>query len=377
MLFSEIEGLDELKQQLIRSVENQHVAHAQLFAGREGSANLALALAFATYINCENKQENDACGVCPTCFKTRKYIHPDYHYIFPTYNKTKKEASNKEEQRAQFLTDWRNFLVKNSYASLSDWANYTKAENKQCTISIDESRKIIQDVSLKAFESEYKVFFMWLPEYMNESASNSLLKVLEEPPEKTLFFLITNDLEQILPTILSRTQMVRIRPFSDEEIQYSLINQFHKDALRSRNIAPLAEGNLNKAMRLIDELSNDNHTIFRNWMRHSFSADFTQLIRFSEEYHKLSKVQQKGLLQYGMNIIRELLLFHHGAFDLLRVPEAEKQFLEGFAKAVKVDKLEEIYELFDEAYMHIERNLNTKILCLDLGLQMVKIFRRK
>lgn len=255
MFFSQIQGLEEVKNQLITSVENQHVAHAQLFAGREGSANLTMALAFANYINCQNKQGNDACGVCSTCSKTKKYIHPDYHFIFPTYTKTKKEAANKEEQRNQFLTDWRSFLLKNSYAGLSDWADFTKAENKQCTIGIDESRKLLQDVSLKAFESEYKIFFIWLPEYMNDSASNSLLKVLEEPPKKTLLFLITNDLEQILPTILSRTQIVHVRPFSDEEIQDSLINQFYKEPIKAKNIAPLAEGNLNRALELCEELA--------------------------------------------------------------------------------------------------------------------------
>lgn len=377
MFFSQIQGLQEVKNQLITSVKNQHVAHAQLFSGREGSANLTMALAFANYINCQNKQGNDACGVCSTCSKTKKYIHPDYHFIFPTYTKTKKEASTKEEQRNQFLVDWRTFLAKNPYSGLSDWADFTKAENKQCNIGIDESRKLLQDVALKAFESEYKVFFIWLPEYLNDSASNSLLKVLEEPPKKTLFFLITNDLEQILPTILSRTQLVNIRPFSDEEIQDSLIHQFQKEPLKAKNVAPLAEGNLNRALELCEELSNDNHLIFKNWMRHAFSADFTQLVGFSEEFQKLSKVQQKGLLQYGMNIIRELLLFHHGANQLIRLSDSEKQFLEGFAKAVKVNKLEEIYQLFDETHLHIERNLSAKILILDVGLQMVKIFRSK
>ncbi|MCP4521818.1 MAG: DNA polymerase III subunit delta' [Cytophagales bacterium] len=377
MFFSQIQGLDEIKEQLVASVENQHVAHAQLFAGGEGGGALALALAFANYINCENKQGGNACGECAVCQKTKKHIHPDYHFIFPTYTKTKKEASNKEEQKSQFLSDWRVFLNKNPYPSLSAWADFSKADNRQCNISIEESRRIIKDVSMKAFEAEYKVFFMWLPEYMNEAASNALLKVLEEPPHKTLFFLVTQSLEQVLPTILSRTQIVNVRPFTEYEVQNILINQFYTEAPKARNLALWADGNVEKALSLGKEKENDSFLAFKNWMRHAFMGDFTNLVKFSDEYQKLSKVAQKSLLTYAENVIRELLLFHHGASNLLRMPEEERTFLEGFAKAVKPEHLEDMYAVFEEALIHIERNINAKMISLDVGLQMVKLFRKK
>ena len=222
MRFGDIYGLEEIKRGLIEAVQKGHVAHAQLFSGPTGSANLALALAFITYINCENPTE-DSCGTCASCQKNTKFIHPDVHFIFPVSSTTR--ITGKDVLSTNFLKEWRHFLEEDPYGDIADWSVVFGGENKQLNISKGESKSIIQKLSLKAFEGGYKTILIWLPEYMHASAANGILKVLEEPADRTLFLLVTQNHEKLLGTILSRTQKVFIRSFNPSEISAILQNQ--------------------------------------------------------------------------------------------------------------------------------------------------------
>lgn len=373
MKFSEIPGLEETKKTLINSVKNKHVAHAQLFFGPGGSGNLALALAYATYINCENKQENDSCGICASCSKYNKLIHPDLHFVYPV---TTTKQVTKDPLSHLFIKDWRNFVLQNPFGNLNDWSNFIGAENKQLSISVEEGRNIIKTLVLKSFEAEFKVLILWLPENMNVSAANAILKILEEPPEKTIFLLVTNNQDKIITTILSRTQKVKIRGFRDEEILKTLVGVHKVEEKRAQQLAWLAEGDYNEAMRLMDEVEEDNNQLFKDWMRLCYRKNnIKELVEWSEVFQKLGREAQKSLLQYGLTIIRECLVFRH-ASDLLKLKEDDFKFVEGFSKVLSEDKIEDITSNLNEAFYHIERNANGKIIFLDTSFNLSAIFKR-
>ncbi|WMJ75277.1 DNA polymerase III subunit delta' [Cytophagaceae bacterium ABcell3] len=359
-----------IKKTLISSVQNNHIAHAQLFAGQNGSASLALALAYATYINCENKTEHDACGQCPSCLKINKLIHPDLHFIFPV-NTTK--TVTKDATCTTFMKDWRQFLLENPYNTLSGWGQHIGAENKQLNISADEARNIIKTVSLKAYEGEYKIMIMWMAEQMNVTAANAILKILEEPPEKTVFLLISGDLEKILPTILSRAQVFRIPPFSDQEISSHLVNELNIEQNKAEQVAYLADGNLNEALKLLSDLNEDNLGQVSNWLRSCYKKDFAELISRAESFHKLNKDSQKGFFQYSLNIIRESLVCKYASEDFLRLKEEDLNFIVNFSKILDHHKIDKLNKEFNEASFHLERNASPKIVFLDVSLSVSSI----
>ena len=235
MRFADIPGLEELKDQLMRNIDSGMVAHAQMFAGPSGSAKLALALAYATTLNCTNRQEMDACGECPSCHKISKYIHPDLHFAFPVSTAPSKQG--KPAISDTFISDWRNFLDKNLYAGAFEWSQEYGGEDKQLNISREESRQIVKKLTLKSFEGAFKIMIIWLPEYMHPAAANALLKLLEEPPESTVFLMISDDHEKIIGTILSRVQLLRIRPFKQSEIAKYLQEHLDVQEAKANQIA--------------------------------------------------------------------------------------------------------------------------------------------
>jgi DNA polymerase-3 subunit delta' len=368
VLFSQIKGLEETKASLIASVKNRHVAHAQLFAGPEGSGSLAMALAYATYINCEAKGETDSCGTCPSCNKFNKLIHPDLHFVFPV---STTKSVTKDASSASFMKEWRNFIAENPYGGPIEWGNYIGAENKQLNISVEESRNIIKTVTMKSFEAEYKIMVIWLPEQMNSSSANAILKVLEEPPVNTIFLLVTQNPDKIITTVLSRTQRVKVRPFTDEEVTRYFIEEKHLEEKQAKQIAYLADGNLNEGIRLLEQSEEDNHQMFREWMRLCYKKNnILDLVDWSESFQKLGREGQKNLFQYGLNIMRETLICRLNSKQLLRLNEEDLKFVEGFSKALNEVKIENISKGLNEAYYHIERNANAKIVFLDLSLQI-------
>jgi DNA polymerase-3 subunit delta' len=372
MFFREITGLEDIKQTLISAVQKGQIAHAQLFFGNEGSANLAMALAYATYINCENRQPEDSCGQCASCSKINKFIHPDVHFVFPVAT-TKKVT--KDPLSENFLPEWRNFLKANVYACLTDWCSYIGTENKQPNISAEESRSIIQKLSLKAYEAQYKVLIIWLPELLNITSANALLKILEEPPPKTVFLLVSQSVEKLLSTILSRTQLIRIRSFNNLEIEKVLIQKHGIEARRATQIAYLSDGNLQQALELGKESVNDNHELFREWMRLCFRANFTGLVEWMEKFAKMSKESQKSLLMYGIEMVRETLVWPYKEARLVRLEGEELTFIEGFSKVITPAKAEGVYNQLNEACFHLERNASAKIVFLDTSLAISGIIK--
>ncbi len=373
MMFKDIPGLSEAKKKLVSSVRNNHVAHAQLFSGKPGSANLSLALAFSTYLNCENQGE-DSCGECASCVKAKKYIHPDIHFVFPV---CPLPIEKKEAKSAAFIKEWREFLHLNPYGNDEDWSNFFGAENKQLNISKEESRQIIRDLSLKSFEGKYKVMIIWLAEYLHPSAANGILKILEEPPENTIFLLVTYDREQLITTILSRTQVFHVPSFSDDEISAYLQDSHQLDEKRANQLALLSGGNLNLATKLITEVEDDSHQLFRDWMRVCYEKKHPTLVDWTDKFFTMNKVSQKSMIQYGINMLRESLISQNQVIDLQKVINADEQdFVSKFGGTLRDHhKIERFYGELNTFLYHIERNINVKIAFLDTSLKIHTIFR--
>lgn len=371
MRFADIPGLSAAKQQLIHAIKSNHVAHAQLFYGQEGSANLALALAYATYINCLKPTDLDSCGTCDSCTKMDKLVHPDLQFVFPV--SSTKSVTGKNVVSSSYLKEWRSFLNANKYGSLVDWSEHYGAENKQANISKEESRNIIKSLTLKSFEAEYKVMIIWLPEYMNVSAANGILKILEEPAEKTLFLLVTCEYERLLTTILSRCQLFKVPSFSDEEIKEYLAGTKGIEEGKAKKLAALAEGSLQAAVENIDSTEDDAHVMFRDWMRQCWVKDFTLLNGTNDSFSKLSKTAQKLFLQYALNMMRQAVVSEYLVGEKEKLNDSEKDFAVKFGKALTTQKLEKISEEFSKAHYHLERNANVKILFLDLSLTVGRI----
>lgn len=374
MRFSQIHGLEETKEHLINGVINNHIAHAQLFAGIEGSAVLPMALAYATYVNCEQPTDTDSCGTCPSCIKNDKYVHPDTHFIFPV--SATKEITGKDANSQGFMAPWRSFLLDNPYGNLVDWSEAFGGENKQAAISRQESRNIIERLSLKSFEGKYKVMIIWLPELMHPYGANGILKILEEPAEKTIFLLVTNQTDRLLATIKSRTQLVRIPAFTDEELVEILTSQNGISPAQAAQLANMAEGSLRNAWQLKNEVEEDTHEMFRMWMRLCYNNDFSALVDYSEKFAAINKVGQKTMLLYGINILRESLVADYADGQLLRVIGDERTFATKFNNVITIDKVADITSELSEAHYHLERNANPKIEFMNLSIQIARTFNQ-
>lgn len=373
MKFSEIYGHQELKDTLIKSVRDNHVAHALLFSGKPGSANLAIALAFAQYVNCTDPSQ-DSCGQCTSCSKYEKMIHPDLMSIYPSYSVPSKE---KEALKVTLNKSFREFVIANPYRGHSDWVRFVNAEKKQCIISVEEGRSIAKNVSMKAFEAKYKVVIVWEPELMNQACANSILKILEEPPAKTLFLLVSNDFEKNLTTILSRAQMVNVPLFKEQDIEGFLEDKHFVSSKRAQQIAKYADGSMGKAIKMISDEVDTGTEVFVEWMRTSYKAELATLVGMADQFSKYSRAEQMALLNHGLDLSREVMLHNFEVEELKRVNEQDAKFLVGFAKLFDGQKIQEYSDLLNEAIYHIERNLNVKILFLDLSLKIAKVLRRK
>ena len=374
MKFSDITGYEALKKKLIQSVLLDQIAHAQLFLGAEGGPNLALALAYTSFINCKNRKEEDSCGECESCRKNEKLIHPDVHFAFPVSATRKVPA--KDAISLRFLTEWRNFVIQDPYNSASGWNNYFGGEDKQLNISKQESREIIKSLSLKPFEGFFKIMIIWLPEFMHPAAANALLKILEEPPTNTLFLLVSNDETRLLTTILSRTRIIQVRPFSDEEIKDLLIRQHFIEEEKASQISHLVDGNINEALRLAREVEDDSHGMFRDWMRLCYMGDLVELTNWTEKFNAMNKIAKQTLFQYGLSMMRESLIASNNDMSLSRLMGEELEFVKKFSQILTLESIEHISKIFNEAYYHLERNAHSKILFLSVSLQVYEIFQK-
>jgi len=370
MQFKHIIGQQAVKKRLISTVNDNRVSHALLFLGPEGSGSLALAVAYAQYLSCEDKQPEDSCGVCSSCRKYQKLAHPDLHFSYPFF------AKDKNDTALTFIEQWREAFLANPYISLDIWRGYLDAENKQANINIAECHQIIKKLSFKPFESVYKVLILWLPEYLDKEG-NSLLKIIEEPQPNTLFLLVAQNQDQILNTILSRTQLVKIPALSYDDIKDDLMANHHQTEMAAVEIAYLSNGNMTEALTMLQHEGKSYHELFVQWLRLCYSNKGIEVMAFVEQAAKLGRENQKNFLRYGISFIRECCLLMAGAGRLVHLPTPELDTAQKMTNVMNTAMAQTISSELEKAHYHVERNANPKILFLDVSLQIIKILNFK
>lgn len=368
MLFKDIVGNEIAKSRLVNTVRDSRVSHAQLFLGPEGSGKMQLALAYAQFINCTNRTDSDSCNVCPSCIKYNKLIHPDLHFVFPSAATTDTKALSKN-----FIHKWREYLLKNNFhASFNDWINFLGVERKQAIINKDDCNEIIRTLSYMQYEAEYKVMIIWMTEKLFHASAPKLLKILEEPPEKTLFILIAEDQDQILSTILSRAQLFKISKLTDAELVTALqLNHQVDPHILSRAVS-MSDGNYIAAEHCLNQIEDVRQyfVLFTNWMRACYMNNIVKVNVYMGEFSKLSRENQKVFLIYGINILRECFLLHYGNTTLNRLDEEEQTFVKKFSVFVTSANIGAFSKSFNDAVSHVERNANANILFVDVSLKV-------
>lgn len=365
MLFKEIIGQQAVKERLIRSVREGRISHAQLFLGPQGSGNLALALAYAQFISCGNKLEDDSCGQCLSCVKYNKLVHPDLHFVYPV-------ALSKDVRiSTDVAVKWREVFLDNSYVTLFNWFELLDAENKQAVIGVEESAEILRKLSLTTYEAEYKIMIIWQAEKMNQAAANKLLKILEEPPEKTLFLLVCESEDQLLRTIVSRTQLIKITKINENDLIEALVDRHSMSQGAAESTAHLADGNYAEALSLINENENagQNLASFQKLMRASLKFDAKAVMVWIDEIAVSGRERQKNFLNYALHIMRESLILNYADASLVKLGVDEQGFVKKFSPFIHSDNVEHFIDELNKAHHHMERNANAKILFMDLAFK--------
>ncbi|HRL70601.1 MAG TPA: DNA polymerase III subunit delta' [Flavobacterium sp.] len=382
MQFSEILGQEHIKSHLTKSANLGRIPHAQLFVGPEGSGTLPMAIAYAQYLICsnqngENSGSNEACNL-----KFQKTSHPDLHFIYPTVST---EEVKTKPKSIDFITEWRQFLEQNKYGSLFDWYQILGVKNKQGEIRVDDAQEILKLLALKSFEGGYKVMIIWMADKLNIAASNKLLKLLEEPTDRTVFILISENEEDIIQTIRSRCQVLHFNGLPEKVIADALISNQNMEPKAALKIAHQAQGNYNKALQL---LQTDNESTFFekwfvDWVRAAFrakgnAAAIQDLIQWSEQIAGLGRETQKKFLEFCIEMFRQALLLNYQAPNLVYMePKVEKFKLENFAPFVNGNNINDIFKELSDAMYHIERNGNAKIILTDLSIKLTRLIHKK
>ncbi len=382
MQFSEILGQEYIKSHLTKSADSGRIPHAQLFVGPEGSGTLPMAIAYAQYILCgnangENDGENKSCNL-----KFNTLSHPDLHFVYPT---VATEDVKTKPKSIDFIADWRAFVTQNPYGSLFDWYAVLNVNNKQGMIRVEDASDIVKTLALKSFEGGYKIMIVWMVEKMNVEASNKLLKLLEEPPEKTIFILISEKEEDIIQTIRSRCQVLHFGGLPENCIAEALVIQKQIDPKLAATIAHQAQGNYNKALHLLtsDDDSYPFDEWFVTWVRAAFKAKgnaaaIQDLILWSEQVAALGRETQKQFLEFCIEIFRQALLLNYATPSLVYLePKVEKFHLSNFAPFVNGANIQDIFKELSDAIYHIERNGNPKIILTDLSIQLTRLIHKK
>ena len=383
MLFSELLGQDHIKRHLTKTVNEGRIPHAQLFVGPEGSGTLPMAIAYAQYLLCsntngENTGGNESCNI-----KFKNFSHPDLHFAFPV---AKKEGdSTKNLISKNYLSEWRKLLSEQPYGNLFDWYKMLGVENKQGNISVHEANDIYNTLSLKSYEGGYKVLIMWMAEIMNTQCANKLLKLIEEPPEKTVIILIVEDEEQLINTIRSRCQSIDFHHLSEDEIVKGLRKDYQLEEFVARKIAHQSYGNYNRACDLVYQDSEEIQfeSWFVLWVRSAFKAKGNKaaihdLISWSEEISRTGRETQKQFLSFCLNYFRQALMLNYNAKSLVYLePQSEGFKLEKFAPFVHEGNILDISKELQDAIYHIERNGNAKIILTDLSIKLTRLLHKK
>lgn len=368
MQFGQVIGQQDIKNKLTASVKLDRVSHAQMLLGPMGHGGLPLALAYAQYLNCENPTETDSCGVCGSCVKAQKFVHPDIHFSFPFPN------LNKNKLAAEFLTEWREALMEDPYLEKNDWMLKLGAEKKQANIPITECHEIIRKLNLKTFEGGYKILILWLPEHLGKEG-NALLKIIEEPPANTIFLLVAESLDLILDTIISRTQILKIPYIAPDELTQALAEQENMDTEHAAWLSQLASGNYNTARQLHQNAANEHTNMFNAWMRLLLmqNTDRGQLLAWVDQFAGWGRETQKHYFLYIMHHLRELIQskIRKQASPVL-TPDEQALHPE-IANRLNMARLQAVYDLFNEGHYYIERNANPKILMLSMSIRLNKL----
>ncbi|MBA3900966.1 MAG: DNA polymerase III subunit delta [Bacteroidetes bacterium] len=378
MLFKDIIGQEALKKRLIQSVNDNRLSHGQLFTGPEGSGTLALSIAYIQYINCEARTAEDSCGICPSCIKYNKLAHPDLHFVFPVTSTKAVTGTNIKSD--DFILKWREAVVANPYLSINNWYEAMGVENKQGIINVNDSDEVVKKLSLKAYEAEYKAMIIWMAEKMNTQAANKLLKILEEPPDKTIFILISEQFGQLLATITSRTQLIKVNKIDDKDMIKHLVEKQGLSEQNAGQVTFLASGNFNLAKNIMSEGGEDDFftSNFITWMRLCYGARVPDVMQWLDVISKAGREKQKSFFDYALEMVRECLLLNYSPDKgLNRINKNEAEFLKKFSPFIHGANCILITEELNKASYHIERNANPRILFLDLSLKLMKLLRIK
>ncbi|BAG83518.1 ATP-binding protein [Candidatus Azobacteroides pseudotrichonymphae] len=374
MFFRNIVGQTIIKQRLIQSVKDGFIPHAQLITGNQGTGTLILALAYIRYLYCTNRQEKDACGTCPSCQKFDKLVHPDLHFIFPIINKKRRE-DKKEALCHDFLPEWRNFVLTTPYADFTSWLINIGEENAQGLIYARESDDIMRKLRFKAYEADYKSVIIWLPEKMHETAASRLLKLLEEPPEKTVFLLVSEEPDKIIATICSRMQVMAVPPIADQDLFQTLQEKYDIPDQDIWHAIRLAEGSYEKATKILSSVE-DNESylnLFTTIMRNSWQKNILSIKVETDKFTSMSRAQQKKFLMYAQQMIRENFLYRLNELKINFMNHKENEFAIKFHPYVNETNVIKFMEEFSLAEQHIESNINPRMVFFDLSMKIIAL----
>jgi DNA polymerase-3 subunit delta' len=366
MNFTNVIGQSRTKDYLRQLNQSGRVPHALMFLGPTGGGSLALALSFAQLLQCENPGESGACEQCNPCRKAGQFTHPDIHFSYP--------CVGANAVSTDFLKPWRVALAENPYLDVNSWLQRIGAENKQGNINKEECNAIIKKLSLKIFEGRFKILLMWLPEYLDKEG-NRLLKLIEEPPEQTIFLLVAENQDRIINTILSRCQLVKTEILQDAEVQEALEQQMQIAPDRARQIAFLAAGDFNQALEIAENPQNDDAKLLVDWLRKCYSGNGVEMVKWTDEFARLGRENQKQFLQYGLHFLRELMVYSVNPDAGLRFRDDEQQTAKNIAKVLDFDKITQLSGLLNDNIYYVERNANPKILLLDTSIRIHQILK--
>lgn len=373
-MFDNIIGQKEYIASLRTAIDNNRLPHALLISGNEGSGSLALAYAAAQYLICPHRHDGDACGQCPQCLQLGKLQHPDVHFVFPVVRKkNQKEAPISLD----YMSEWRNAFLNNHYLTLNEWTTTSGEENKQAGIFVAEANNIIKTLSVKPFESDYRVMIIWLPEKMNEETANKLLKIIEEPNDMTHFFLVSQEPERIIGTIQSRVQRINLPPIADVDIQQALVSRFNCPQDKAIDYARMSHGSYVEALKLLndDEERSFYFTKFCEMMRLSYAKKLFDMKEWSEEMSGIGRERQKAYLQYAQQMIRENFIMNFNTPSLNYLNENERTFSSRFHAFVNHNNVTGIMDELALAEKDIMQNVNAKMVFFDLSLKLIMLLK--
>ena len=382
MQFSDILGQEHIKNHLTHSANLGRIPHAQLFVGPEGCGTLPMAIAYAQYVLCGNQNGENGGGNESCNIKFQKTAHPDLHFVYPTVTN---DDIKKDPKSIDFIANWRQFLSDSPYGGLFDWYSVLGVQNKQGLIRVEDAEEVLKTLSLKSYEGGYKIMIVWMADKMNVSASNKLLKLLEEPPEKTVFILISENEEDIIQTIRSRCQVLHFNGLSESVIAEALVSRENLDPKTASKIAHQAQGNFNKALHLLQDDSEEFpfEQWFVVWVRAAFKAKgnpavIADLIQWSEQIAGLGRETQKKFLQFCIDLFRQALLYNYETPSLVYLePKVENFTIAKFAPFVNGNNINEIFQELSDAIYHIERNGSAKIILTDLSIKLTRLIHKK